>query len=444
MAKRLRSSCALVTAVALLVLACQPAGPGASPSATQPQATTPASASAAANQFPGVTLNLASQSDQYAAVLQKLAPDFEKLTGAKVVVDILGYPELYSKATADFVGHTANYDLITVDIVWSGEYAQNGYTVDLKPLIDRDKAEIDTDDIYPVAWNLGEWQGKQIAFPLAGYANLLNFNRTALDAAGVTPPTTMEELRDAAKKLTNPAKNQYGVTINGQKGPAGAQDWMVYNAQLGGHLLDASGKPTVNSAENVKSLEFFKSLFTYAPPGAFDYDWGARETAFKNGIAMMQEGWSVARSGYEDASQSKIVGKVATTVAPTAAGMQPTYGFGGWGVGINKDSKNQDAAWAFIKWVTSKDIQKRWVQEGSGSYIRKSTLADPELTAKYPWQPFIANSFDKGDGNYRPRIPQYPKMQDIIGLAVNEVLHSQKTAKQALDEAQAQIAPLFP
>ena len=159
---------------------------------------------------------------------------------------------------------------------------------------------------------------------------------------------------------------------------------------------------------------------------------------------MMQEGWSVARAGYEDSSQSKIVGKVGTIVAPTAAGMQPTYGFGGWGLAINKDSKNQDAAWAFIKWVTSPAIQKEWVLDGSGSYIRKSTLADPDLVAKFPWQPFIANSFENGDGNYRPRIPQYPKMQDFIGTAVNEVLHGQKTAKEALDTAQSQIAPLFP
>jgi len=395
-------------------------------------------------QYPGVTLNLASQSDQFAAVLQKLAPDFEAATGAKVVVDILGYPELYSKVTADFVGHTANYDLITTDIVWTGEFAQNGYTVDLKPLIDRDAAEIGLDDIYPVAWTLGSWGDQQIAFPMAGYANLLNYRQDVFEAAGIAPPTTMEELRDAAKQLTDAAKNQYGITINGQTGAAGAQDWMAYNSQLGGSLLDESGKPTLNSAANVASLDFFKSLFDYAPPGAFDYDWGARETAFKNGTAMMQEGWSVARSGYDDPSQSDIVGKVGTIQAPTAAGMEPTYGFGGWGLGINKDSTQQDAAWTFIKWLTSEPIQKQWVLDGSGSYIRRSTLADPDLLAVNPWQDKVATSFENGDGDYRPRIPQYSRIQDALGLAVNDVLHGNKTSQEALDEAQAAVEPLFP
>lgn len=399
---------------------------------------------AALPQYPGVTLNLASQSDQFAAVLQRLAPAFEAATGAKVAVDILGYPELYSKVTADFVGHTANYDLVTTDIVWTGEFAENDYTVDLKPLIDRDAAEIGVDDIYPVAWTLGGWGDKQIAYPLAGYANLLNYRQDLFDAAGIKAPTTMEELRDAAQKLTDASKNQYGITINGQTGAAGAQDWMGYNAQLGGKLLDDAGKPTLNSPANVANLDFFKSLFDYAPPGAFDYDWGARETSFKNGTAAMQEGWSVARSGYDDASQSDIAGKVGTIAAPTAAGMDPTYGFGGWGLAINKDSANQDAAWTFIKWVTSPEVQKTWVQDGSGSYIRKSTLADADLLAAYPWQSMIAASFENGDGDYRPRIPQYSRIQDALGIAVNQALHGEKTSQEALDEAQAAVEPLFP
>ncbi len=432
--RSVRSSAALALAAALVV---------GSSAATFGQGS-PAPSAGAMPQFPGVTLNLASQSDQYAAVLQKLAPEFEALTGAKVVVDVLGYPELYSKVTADFVGHTGNYDLVTMDIVWTGEFAQNGYSVDLKPLMDRDAAQIDLEDIYPVAWTLGSWGDQQVAFPLAGYANLLNYRADVLEAAGIAPPTTMEQLRDAAKQLTDASKNQYGITINGQTGAAGAQDWMAYNAQLGGALLDADGKPTINSATNVANLDFFKTLFDYAPPGAFDYDWGARETAFKNGTAMMQEGWSVARSGYDDAAQSEIVGKVGTVEAPTAEGVAPTYGFGGWGIAINKDSTDQDAAWEFIKWVTSKDVQEQWVKDGSGSYIRKSTLADPDLLAIYPWQAQIANSFENGDGDYRPRIPQYSKMQDAIGIAVNQALHGEKTSQEALDEAQAAIAPLFP
>ena len=104
---------------------------------------------AADKPYQGVTLNLASQNDQFAAVLAAIAPEFEAQTGAKVNVDIMSYPELLTKITADYVGHTKGYDLATVDIVWSGQFAEAGYTVDLTDWIKRDASEIKVDDIYP-------------------------------------------------------------------------------------------------------------------------------------------------------------------------------------------------------------------------------------------------------------------------------------------------------
>ncbi len=94
-----------------------------------------------------------------------------------------------TKTTADFVGHTKGYDLVTMDIVWSGAFAENGYTVDLTDWIKRDAAEIGTDDIYPVLMqSLGGFGGKQVAFPFAGYANVLAYRKDLYAAAKLEPP----------------------------------------------------------------------------------------------------------------------------------------------------------------------------------------------------------------------------------------------------------------
>jgi ABC-type glycerol-3-phosphate transport system substrate-binding protein len=189
---------------------------------------------AAQTRYDGVTLNIASQNDQFAAVLAALAPQFTEATGAKVNVDILSYPELLTKITADYVGHTKGYDIATVDIVWSGQFAEAGYTVDLTDWIKRDAAEIKVDDIYPVLLaSLGGYNGKQVAFPFAGYANVLAYRKDLYEAAGLKPPATMEEYVADAIKLTDPAKKIFGFVANGQKGPAVAQDWMQYNRQFG-------------------------------------------------------------------------------------------------------------------------------------------------------------------------------------------------------------------
>src|SRR5260370_4387380 len=145
-------------------------------------------------QYQGVTLNVASQNDQFATVLAAMAPKFQELTGAKVNVDILSYPELLTKITADYVGHTKGYDIATVDVVWSGQFAQAGYTVDLTNWIKRDAAEIKVDDIYPsLIAALGGYKVKQVAFPFAPYANVLAYRKDLYEAAGLKPPPTMAE-----------------------------------------------------------------------------------------------------------------------------------------------------------------------------------------------------------------------------------------------------------
>ncbi len=400
---------------------------------------------AAAKPLDGVTLNVASQNDQFAAVMAKLAPQFKDETGATVKVDILDYGSLLTKTTADFIAHSGGYDVITTDIVWAGQLAANDSTVELRPLIKRDSKEIDVDDIYPVLMkSLGNYGGKQVSFPFAGYANVLAYRTDLYKAAGLKPPSTMEELVADAYKLTDPAKKQYGFVANGQKGPAVAQDWMQYNAEMGGSILNAAGKPALNSAANIKSLTVYRDLFQKAaPPGAADYDWGGREESFRQGLSANMQTWSVGAPGYYDPKMSKIVGEVGIEVAPRGAGLPKVYGVGGWGLAINADSKHKEAAWTFIKWITSKKVHKQMNMMGAGSFLRKSELRDPELNAKFPFLPVIAESFEHGDGDYRPRIPEYPRIQDILGTAVNAVLVGNTDPKSALDEAQKAAEKLF-
>ena len=443
----------VLLAMVLVSVQCTPAAPATPTEEPAAAAEEPAAAAeepAAAAEEPaqpqeeksyeGVELTLASMTDQYVAAFRYLIPMFEEETGIKVTLDELGYTDLYQKLTADFVAQTANYDLMTMDIVWSGEYAANGYTLPLDDFMARDKDELQMDDILPVTWTLGEWEGKHWAYPLAGYANVLNYRTDVFEEAGIEPPQTQEELLEAAKMLTNADNDFYGIALLGAKGSAVAQDYMAWVQQHGGTVLDADGNVKVNTADNVAILEFFGELFKYAPPGSTDYWWDQRETAFRSGNVAMMEGWSIARAGYENPEMSSVVGKVDITYAPVSEGMEPKYGFGGWGIGINADSDpdKQEAAWIFIKWITSPEIQKEWLRH-DGAPIRRSTLEDAELVAEYPWLPKILVAFEQGDGDYRPRIPQYSILQDALGTYVNSYLVGEMSAQDALDAAQKQI-----
>jgi multiple sugar transport system substrate-binding protein len=400
-----------------------------------------------AQDLDGVTLNIASMNDQYAVVMADIASQFEDETGAEVNIEILSYPELLTKITADFIGGVGGYDIVTMDIVWAGQFEEAGHTVDLGPYIERDGDELALDDIYPVAMQaLGQYDGRQIAYPLAGYANILAYREDLYEAAGLRPPETIDELVSAAKTLTDPGDDQYGFVANGAKGPPVAQDWMQFNNQLGGSILDEDGTPDLNSPENVASLTVFKELFDEtAPPGAVSYDWGAREESFRQGLVANMQSWSVGAASYDNPEQSRVVGKAGIALAPVAEGMEPTYGFGGWALAINDDisEEQKEAAWDFIKWVTSPEIHREMVLDGSGGVIRKSITSDPDVLEKFPYMPVVHKSFMNGDGDFRPRTPEYPEIQDILGTAVNAVLVGDEDPKAALDQAQSQAERLF-
>jgi len=407
--------------------------------------------------YEGEVLRLACMADQFADYLVELGRDFEAVTGARVEVDVLGYVELREKMVLDYTTNTGQYDLATVDIVWTGEFAEKGWTVDLTPFIDRDYIELNVPDILPVTWAQGEWAGQQVAFPMAGYVNSLIY-RTDLFADAdeqaafmaeygyeLVPPRTLDELVDVATFFTRAGENQYGLVANGARGPAVAQDWMEYMRAYGGRIVDREGNVYVDSPEAIASLELFVKIFDdWAPPGAPNYWWDDRETSYRTGMSVMQSSWSIARAGYENPDISLVVGKTGMAITPTAAGDEPAFGFGGWGIGINSDidADRQEIAWAFIKWIASEEIQKQWMQN-DGAPIRLSTLLDPELNAAMPWLPTMLTMFIHGDGDYRPRVPEYSQIQDILGLRVNQAITHELTAEEALEAAADEIRALY-
>ena len=180
----------VLAAMTLAAVGCGPQAPAEAPAAEEPAAEEPAAEEPAAEEemampYDGVELTLASMTDQYVEGFRYLIPKFKEETGIDITMDELGYVDLYQKLTADFVGETASYDLMTMDIVWSGEYAANGYTLPLNDFMDRDADEMNLDDILPVMWTQGEWEGKYWAFPLGGYANVLNYRVDVFEAAGI-------------------------------------------------------------------------------------------------------------------------------------------------------------------------------------------------------------------------------------------------------------------
>src|SRR5438309_9514574 len=79
-------------------------------------------------QFSGTTVRVVTfTGPQIAEPLQRRAPDFEKLTGAKIEVITVPFSDLYQKLLTDFATKTNSYDATVFDPQWVGDYVPTGY-----------------------------------------------------------------------------------------------------------------------------------------------------------------------------------------------------------------------------------------------------------------------------------------------------------------------------
>ena len=141
--------------------------------------------------------------------------------------------------------------------------------------------------------------------------------------------------------------------------------------------------------------------------------------------------------------QSKVVGKAGIMLAPPGKGMPKKYGVGGWGLAINADidPKKQGSRLA----VHQVDDQPRRPQGDEPAAAPAAISGSARPMTRISWRNIPSfrcsiETFVNGDGEYRPRIPQYPQIQDILGTAVNAVLVGNTDPKKALDDAQAKAA----
>lgn len=393
--------------------------------------------------YAGNTIKVALVGEPRSDAVKKMLPAFEKLTGIKTNIDILPYPTLQEKQAVALTQKTGAYDVVHVDVVWVGQYAGQGWVIPATEFIKQSNPKVlNINDFLPrVLADQGSWEGVVYGLPFIQAVFGLHYRTDIFKKYGLKVPQTWEELRTTAKFLTEKESKGgvYGLTIMGRRGVQLQCTWDNFLWSWGGDWYDAEYRPTINSPQAVESLEFMKSLLPYALPGVLSYDWDENAQAFAQGKAVMNLQWQNAAPTFADPAKSKIVGKFDFELIPGKK--QPdgkilrTPTFGGWGLMIPVDAKNKEAAWEWIVWATSVEMEKELAKAMPGS--RRSSLSDPVLSKQHVEYKNMLKSLGFAKG--RPRITVYSEMADAIEVALSETLTGAKTAKAALDNANKRL-----
>lgn len=377
--------------------------------------------------------------------VKKLLPDFEKLTGIKVEYEDLVETSSRQKLTVEFTAGASTIDVFVSTVYQEKRlFAKNGWYAYLDGFLNDPKftaPDYDFNDFFQGSKDAMLISGKTLGIPFS-LSSLLTFYRKDLfDKAGMKPPTNVEELEAAAKKLHNPPA-VYGFVTRGQKTQNIATvDGFLRN--FGGGYLDKSGTPILNSDADVKAVDYYAMMLRkYGPPGVTNFSWPEAGALFQQGrVALWTDGDSFG-SLLEDKEKSTVVGKAGYAPFPAGpAGNSPPIFSNS--LSIYANSRNKEAAWYFVQWATGKKVLLEVLKVGA-AVGRGSAWASPEVKSTGTLSP---DFYDTDLAMLKIGAPAFPDVihvaesRDIISSGVIDVINGQDV-KMVMDRVQQEFKTL--
>ena len=335
-----------------------------------------------------------------------------------------------------FQAEDSTVDLVGMSGYWLPEFATAGWLTPLEGVISPDILA----KLNPAYLDAFSYDGKLLALgPWWGGIGGLYYRKDLLEAAGIEPPQTYEELVDAAKKLMAANPGMSGWTWPALKDQALVNRWVEYLNGFGGKYFDDAGKCAMNNEQGVAALTFMKSLFDegVTPKEALTWKEEESQVRFGSGEAIFHTGRQDMMFWLNDPKQSKIVDKWGFVPMPAVEPGKGAGFFEGWGFSITKFSDNPEAAAKVLEVMFDFPVQKAFNLSQGPVQANMDVYADPDVIKNNPNIPLIQKVADTAI----PPIPS-PRFADITSI-LSEELHSaltgQKTAEAALNSACEQI-----
>lgn len=381
----------------------------------------------------GATVNVSLAAGAWTNTVKDLLPDFEQKTGLKVNLNVLGLEQLDSQYQVKLNAQSPDLDVMVYRPLQSNKlFAENGWLDDISENVKGDAAW-DWNDFTESSRAATTSDEKVYGIPLMTEREILFYNKEMFAAKGVKVPATLDELDDAAKKLTDTSAGTYGVVMRG-KANAAVTTFSSFLYSFGGDWKDADGTSGLDGTSAVDAYKYYGNLVkNYGPPGATSLGGAEAMGIFQQGKAAMYIDPDSGAGLLEDKSQSTVAGKVGYAPFPAGPAGSHPYDVTSWAAGISKFSKNKEAAWKFIEWATSKEVLNSAMAKQKSPSPRLTSWADPAVTKGFsPELVDIFNSYSKTSVGYdRPQVIQVNKARDIVGAPITAAINGEDVAGAA-------------
>ena len=341
-------------------------------------------------------------------------------------------------------------DILTVDYIWLGEFAEKGFLTDLTNYTKKWGRSSD--------WYQGNWDGGVYKDGVYGIWTVVDVRglwywKDMLNRAGVDPNSirTWNGYIEGAKKLNTILRPEgiEGVHLVGASHSPDI-DFYPYLWMLGGDIIaQKPGHPTkgdywfpiYNSYKGVRALEFIKAQIDAGIKPQKNHFWGKEflDRKFAVMLEALQNHVHVNTTEQRQEFENKV-GFLPMFPVPEGTNHSATM-MGGWELSVTNKSKNKDLVWELITIMVDPKIITPFYEK-YGLLPTQVSIGDGEYSANLsktiPYYDQLISMLQlKG---VRPNIPEFPQIAEHIRQALDEVLYQSKDPKEVLDNAAAKSA----
>ncbi len=383
--------------------------------------------------------------------------EYENATGDQVTMRIITSDEYYSNQIQGYLAEEDGADVFMSGPILLWEHIGKGFVEPLDGYVNRGDADFDLSDFIPNLLKANRWTGKKgaplgegplLALPINCESYNIAYNKDIFEQLQLEVPKTWEEYFATAKKIAD--------SVPGVRGFAqrGTDSWHVMFTGFGTQFwtmgltdFTADGKCAIASDASVKFTEdFIAKLKESGPDGWPTQRWYELALDFCNGKYGLIVDSDHYVGYFENPKMSSLTGRIGYSVPPVGPDGVARPNMWTWCVVMNSRCKDKEAAWRFMKWVTSKEFLLRAaVQYGNMNPTRTSIWEDPRfLEFSKDWREYCIVSRQLAEGGGQVQVTPIPNYRLVAERWVQALLNAYENGqvRQELEAAAADIDEL--
>jgi multiple sugar transport system substrate-binding protein len=281
---------------------------------------------------------------------------------------------------------------------------------------------------FPGPWQSTTWKGKNYGIPNNSNCLALYYNKDLFKKAGLTPPTTWDELHSAARALTK--SGVYGFSMSLVKSEEGTFQFLPFLWEAGADLS------TIDSPAGTSALQYLVNFVKEGLLSSECLNW-TQQDAITQFIAQKA---AMCMNGPWNLPPVQQGAKFSWGVVPLPKGLQSASILGGENWAVSKTSQHVAQAWDFLRWTQEAAPLKGYILQDKRLPSRKDLAGD----AAFQQDPNLA-VFVNSLASAKPRAygPNYPKISNAVQQAFQSAIAGQMLPSDALKQAAQTITPLL-